>query len=122
MVGRQGGHRRCRVAILADRHDDGLFLLRLERVLHLLLDVAVVLPERPLFLLGQDSEWHADQTFRELHVEPMLAILDATRHVEIEAAKAGAGVADLDLVVRHRGRIQVGEEADAARPGAPWGK
>ena len=91
-------------------------LLRLERVLDLLADGLVVLVQQLLFLFGQDSERHAHQALLELHVEPMLAVRDAARHLEVEPAEARAFVAELDLVNRHHARVQVGEEGERARP------
>ena len=60
------------------RAEDSSDSLRiLERLLDLLADVLVVLRQQLLFLLGQDSEGDAYQALLELHVQPVLAILDA---------------------------------------------
>src|SRR5260221_694254 len=72
-----------------------------ERVLDLFLDARVVLGQDLLLVLGEDPERDADQALLELHVEPVLAVRDALGEVEVQAAKAGARVAELDLVVRH---------------------
>src|SRR5204863_9060160 len=61
----------------------GRFLLA-ERGVDLLLDVPVVLAEPLLLLLGEDPERHTHQALRELHVQPVLAVLGAAGHVEIE--------------------------------------
>src|SRR4051812_44639013 len=89
-------------------------LLRLERLFDLLLDAAVVLRQHLLLFFSEDPERDADQALLELDVEPVLAVLDAARDVEIEAAEACTRVAQLDLVPRHGPLIEIREEADAA--------
>src|SRR3954462_15592579 len=71
-----------------------LFFLA-ERVVDLLLDVAVVLAEELLLLLGQQPERHAHDALRELDVQPVLPVLRAARNVETQLADARAVVADV---------------------------
>src|SRR4029450_6765221 len=95
----------------------GLLLLWLERVLDLLADGFVVLAQQLLFIFREDSERYAYKALLELHVEPMLAVGDTARHLEVEPAETGALVAELDLIDRQRARRQVGEESERAGPG-----
>src|SRR4029450_3669199 len=86
-----------------------------ERVLDLLADVLVVLGQQLFFVLGQDSEWHADETLLELHVQPVLAVRDPTWHLEVDPTETCALGAELDLVVGHCTLVQLGEEPDSTR-------
>src|SRR5215204_5627228 len=90
-------------------------LLRLERLFDLLLDTLVVLREELLFVRGQDSERHADRALLELHVQPVLAVCDSARNLEIETAETGAVVGDVNKVVRQRSGAQLRKEQDGAR-------
>src|SRR5262245_4069985 len=90
-----------------------------ERVLDLLLDVAEVFAERPFLFLGEETERHAHDALRELHVQPILAVLRAARHVEIELTHARAIVAHVGLIPWHRARPEVGEETKAVHPVGP---
>src|SRR5215204_685608 len=87
-----------------------LLLRRLERFLDLLANVAVVLRQQLLFFFGQDAERHAHDGLGELHVEPVLAVLDAAGHAEEEAAHAGTQVTELHVVPRPRAVVELGEE------------
>src|SRR4051812_2344134 len=87
-------------------------LLLAERGLDLLLDVSVVLGERLFLFLGEQPERHPHDALRELRVQPVLAVLRAAGHVEIELAHARARARDIRLVPGHRTRPEVREEAE----------
>src|SRR4051812_35885307 len=91
-------------------------LLRREGLLHLLADVAVILVGDLLLVLGEDAERDADERLLELHVQPVLAVLDAAGDLEIHPPETGAVVAHLELIPGHRAILDVAEEADAAGP------
>src|SRR5262245_60387082 len=64
--------------------------LRPERFVDLLLDVVEVLVEHLVFFFGQDPERHPNQSLLELHVQPVLPMLDAARNLEEELTDGGA--------------------------------
>src|SRR5207248_3333493 len=90
-----------------------------KRVVDLLLDVAVVLAKRLFFGVGEEPERDANRTLRELHVQPVLTVLRAARHVEVELTHAGAVVGDIGLIPWHRAGIKVGEEPEPVHTVGP---
>src|SRR6187455_1100172 len=92
-----------------------LRLLRGHRLFDLLADVSVVLAQRLLLFGGEDLEGHAHEALGELDVQPVLAVLDPARDVEIQAPYARTPRAELNLIPVPHGLVQIGEEADAAR-------
>src|SRR3954470_11397430 len=95
-------------------------LLLPERVVDLLLDAAVVLPELLFLLFGEKPERYAHHALGKFHVEPVLPVLRACRHLEIELTHARSIVADFGLVPGHRSRPEIREHPEtvhAVRPG-----
>src|SRR3954447_4746664 len=90
------------------------FLLGLERFLDLLPDVRVVLGHQLFFFLREDAKRHAHEGLGELHVQPVLPILDPAGDAEEQPPRARTHVAQLDVVPRHGAVLELAEEADAA--------